>query len=132
LARGPPDALQGLIKRFSRDQPEIELVGFQHRNVLAAAFGIARLYRQCRICFRDRRRKGVSIGRKAAALGGCAEADRGLLRCLLICLLICLAAILRRRAGRQQHAGQNHISDVHGGSSKIGAAPVNFSGIARR
>ncbi len=39
----PPDAFEGFIGGFAGNQRDIELTGFEQRNILVAALGVARL-----------------------------------------------------------------------------------------
>ncbi len=114
----PPDAHEGLVRRLSRDQRDIEIACLQQRNVLVAAFGVARFDRKARVGRIHHLGKGIAVEREAAAGRRRPQGDRVLLNGL--------ASILRRSAARQQqHAGTNNTSDVHGATSRFGALAAN-------
>ena len=74
----PSDAHEGFVGGLAGDQRDIELAGFQQRNVLVAALGVARLDRQRRVGCVHRLGKGIAIEREAAARRGGPQADGGL------------------------------------------------------
>ena len=76
--RRPADAHEGFIGRLARHQRDIELAGFQQRNVFVAALGVARLDRERRIGGVHDFGEGIAIEREAAARRRRPQTDRGL------------------------------------------------------
>ena len=54
VGRRPADSLDGLVQGFARDKCDVNLPGFDQRNILCAALGMARLHQKCRIRFIER------------------------------------------------------------------------------
>ena len=107
LGRRPPDAHEGLVGGLAGHQRDVELVGFQQRNVLVAALGVARLDRQRRIGGIHDFGEGVAVDREAAARRRGPQADRGRFG-------NGLASILRRSAACQQKkAGTDDMNEFH-------------------
>ena len=106
LGRRPPDAHEGFVGRLAGHQRDIELVGFQHRDVFVGALGVARLDRKRRIGGVHDFRERIAIDREAAARRRRSQADCGLGNGL--------AAILRRGgAGKQQQNGPGDPGEFH-------------------
>ena len=78
----PADAGERLVGGLAGHQRNVERVGFEQRDVLGRALGIARLNRERRVGRVDHRNDRVAVKRKPAARRRGAKHDRG---CLLSC-----------------------------------------------
>ena len=76
LCRRPPDAHEGFVGGLAGHQRDVELVGFQQRDVFVGALGVARLDRERRIGGVHDFRERIAIDREAAARRRGPKADR--------------------------------------------------------
>src|SRR5258705_536226 len=87
----PPDPHKSFVGRLSGDQRDIELAGLQQRNILVAAFGVARLDRQRLIGFVHDPGKGNNKNIKNKNMTG--EIMIASLRTMLLGL-VCLTSLV--------------------------------------
>ena len=102
----PSDAHEGFVGRLAGHQRDVELVGFQQRDVFVGALGVARLDRERRIGGIHDFCECIAVDREAAARRRGPQADCGFGNGL--------ASILRRGAARKQKkAGTGNPCEFH-------------------